>query len=210
MTSVTGDPVVAQLDIMRDVAHELRQPLGTIESIAYYLSLVLPPDDEKTHDQLRRMQDLVEQSEWILSNGVHLSETLKASPQQIDVAELITEIITARSWRADCAPRLDFDAELPLANVDPGLGRALLSNLLTLFRQLSTESAPLSIRTCIHQDGIAIEMSTAAPGYRSEASLGAGAALSLECARRVTAVHRGGLECFVDPISGVRVRVMLP
>jgi len=217
MASATGDPVVALTSlpsttttIMRDVAHELRQPLGTIESIAYYLALILPRDDEKAHDQLRRVQDLVEQAEWILSNGLHLTETLRVTPLPADVAELITEIISSKSWPAECAPRLDFAADLQLAQIDPGLGRVLFGNLLTLFKLLSTESEPTRIKTCADGGRVAIELQTSARGYRSESALGPGGGLSLECARRIAAAHEGSIDCSVDPISGVRVCVMLP
>src|SRR5580704_10380917 len=218
MASVTGDPVVASMlsvasattTVMRDVAHELRQPLGTIESIAYYLALVLPRDDEKTHDQLRRVQDLVGQAEWILSNALHLTETLRVTPLPADVTELITEVIASKSWPAECAPLLEFAADLPLVRIDPGLGRVLLGNLLMLFRLVSTESEPTRIRTCVDGARVAVEMQTSARGYRSESSLGPGGSLSLGCARRIVAAHGGSLDCSVEPISRVRVGVMLP
>ena len=53
-------------DTLRSIAHELRQPLSTIESIAYYLSLVLPRDGGRVHEQLTQVQRLVEQSNWII------------------------------------------------------------------------------------------------------------------------------------------------
>ncbi len=195
---------------MRDVAHELRQPLGTIESIAYYLALILPSGDEKAHDQLRRVQNLVEQAEWILSNGLHLTEILRVAPLPADVAELITEVISSKGWPAECAPLLDFAADLRLVQVDPGLARVLFGNLLMLFRLLSTESEPTRIRTRVDGVRVAVEMQTSARGYRSEAALGPGGGLSLECARRIVTAHGGSIDCTVDPISGVRVCVMLP
>jgi|SRR5580658_863193 signal transduction histidine kinase len=206
-------------DVLHDIAHELRQPLSAIESIAYYLTLVLPRGDEKVHDQLRQLQHLVEQSDWILSNGLHLAEPLAVSPEALDFEALLTEVISSRGWPPERLPRLELARNLPLVRVDPGLGRALVGNLLILFRQLATESHPgLRIRTAPNQTqfgqtnsgGIVLEMETAAPGHGSEASLGPGGVLSLESARKIAAAHGGSLHCTVDPMAGIRVRVMLP
>lgn len=207
--SATSEEVAR--DVLPDIAHELRQPLSAIESIAYYLTLVLPQGDDKVHLQLHQ---LVEQSDWILSNGLHLAEPLTISPEVLDFEELLTEVISSRGWPPDCLPRLELAGNLPLVRIDPGLGRALVGNLLVLFRQLATERHPAILRTARTLDkvcgGIALEMETAAPGYGSEASLGPGGTLSLESARKIAGAHGGSLECIVDPMAGIRVRVMLP
>jgi hypothetical protein len=203
-------------DVLHDIAHELRQPLSAIESIAYYLTLVLPQGDEKVHSQLRQLQHLVEQSDWILSNGLRVAEPLAISPEALDFEELLIEVISSRGWPPECLPRLEFAGNLPLVRVDPGLGRALVGNLLMLFRQLTTGAYPAILRTASTETdrantrGIAFEMETAAPGYGSEASLGPGGILSLESARKIAAAHGGSLESTVDPMAGIHVRVMLP
>src|SRR5260370_41784520 len=83
-------------DLLCAIAHEIRQPLGAIESLAYYLLLTLPRDvkNESRHrEQLTRIQQLVEQSNWILSNGLGLTDSRKASPEVIEMEELITQEI---------------------------------------------------------------------------------------------------------------------
>ena len=60
--------------VLQTIAHELRQPLSAIESIAYYLSLVLPRDGGPARKQARRLQQLVEQSNWILTCALQLAD----------------------------------------------------------------------------------------------------------------------------------------
>jgi signal transduction histidine kinase len=212
MISAAGTSTVAPVEILHDIAHELRQPLSAIESIAYYLSLVLPRDDEKIQEQLTRLQHMVEQSDWILGNGLHLADPAPIAPALISFEELLIEGVSSRTWAPAQAPRLELADDLPPVHVDPALGRALVSNLLLLFRQLAAESPPFVVRTAPRSggDGIAFELETAVLGYRSENALGPGGNLSLAAARRIVEVHRGTLECLVDPITGIRVRVMLP
>ena len=57
-------------EVLANVAHELRQPLSNIESIAYYLSMVLPQGDGRAQSELARIRALVEQSGEILTQGL--------------------------------------------------------------------------------------------------------------------------------------------
>ena len=196
-TLVPGIPSdVAASDVMRVIAHELRQPLSTIGSIAYYLTLILPRDDEKVHEQLSRLQQLVEQSSWILTNGQHLTdEPEDVAPKQIDIEEIIARAISARSGAGDVPLLLELAGDLPQVQADPALARALIENLLTLFRLVSSAQHPTTLRTRTANSGASIEIATTAVGYRSEAMLGPGSTLGLECARRI--VERHGF-CFSE------------
>jgi signal transduction histidine kinase len=196
-------------NVLRAIAHEIRQPLSTIESIAYYLSLALP-DNDKHREQLVRVQQLVEQSNWILSNGLGLADSRRAKPEQIDIEELIAQTISARPPSIDLPVVCELAAGLPLVELDPAYGRELIENLLGLFRQIATEAHPARLRTSSGVLGVEIDVSTTVPGYRSTASLPPGSALSLDCARRIATMHGGSVIHSVDPVSGIRVRVMLP
>ena len=197
-------------NVLRAIAHEIRQPLGAIESIAYYLSMVSPEGDGKHREQLARIQQLVEQSNWILSNGLGLADPRAAAPETIDLEELVTHVVSARPVSLDPPVECDFAPGLPLVRLDPGFGRALIENLLGLFRQLATGIHPARIRTRAAHDGVELEISTAAPGYRSLASLPSGSALSLDSARRIAFLSGGSSTHSIDQASGIRVRVMLP
>jgi K+-sensing histidine kinase KdpD len=200
----------SQENVMRTIAHEIRQPLGTIESIAYYLSMTLPQADGKHREQLTRIQQLVEQSNWILSNGLGFLDARAAAPETIDLEELITQVISARPVSLDPPVECDFAHALPLVQLDPGFGRAMIENLLGLFRQLATETHRVCMRTRVLENGVELEISSAAPGYRSIASLPPGSALSLDSARRIAILHGGSCTHAIDPAGGIRVRVMLP
>jgi signal transduction histidine kinase len=159
-------------DPLRAIAHEIRQPLSTIESIAYYLSLA-PPDARRQREQLARIQQLVEQSNWILSNGLGLADSRRAEPAAIDIEELITLTIGERPASisgpaAGMDPPVEFELAggLPLVRLDPGYGRALIENVLGLFRQIATVAHPVRLRTSAVAGGIEIGI-RAEPGLRA-------------------------------------------
>jgi signal transduction histidine kinase len=211
MSAPGTQPEASSIDLLRSIAHELRQPLSTIESIAYYLSLVLPRDGEKVQEQLAQLQHLVEQSNWILTSGLQITDPAPVSPELIDLEELITQTASSRPAAAEVPVRLELAGNMPLVRVDPGLGRALIENVLMLFRQIATETHPVTLRTCAGPErGVSLEITSTATGYRSEATLGAGSALSLRSARGIVEAHGGSLDCSVDPFSGVRLCLHLP
>jgi signal transduction histidine kinase len=53
-----------------NLAHDLRQPLSAIEAIAYYLEMTLPVDQLDARRHLAKLQELVVQSDSILSDAV--------------------------------------------------------------------------------------------------------------------------------------------
>jgi signal transduction histidine kinase len=236
MTPAPGIPIqpdaVVPVSVLRAIAHEIRQPLSTIESIAYYLILVLPRGDGRIHDQLTRLSQLVEQSDWILSSGLHHADPLPVAPEPVDLENLIRHAISTRGriindavpLLNDAAPRLEFGG-VPLVRLDSALGRALIDGLLTLFQLLvspqgsksdATElsvvsSCPVTLRTSLCPEGdVLFEIFTASQGYRTEVSLGPGAVLGLESARRIVTAHGGTVRVDIDPESGVQVGLKLP
>ena len=59
---------------LQDVLHELRQPLGVIESLAYYLELT--STDERTSNHLQRIQAMVVQANGILERACEKRELI--------------------------------------------------------------------------------------------------------------------------------------
>ncbi len=68
-SAALGETVNVQVDALATVVHDLRQPLSSIETIAFYLSMVLPPGDAKIQAQLERIRELVQESNEILSRA---------------------------------------------------------------------------------------------------------------------------------------------
>ena len=59
--------VASNTSALEEVAHEVRQPLSVIESLAYYLEMTSA--DEVTASHLRRIQAMVVQANRVLSQA---------------------------------------------------------------------------------------------------------------------------------------------
>jgi len=212
-TTAVSFPVLPQVALQM-IAHELRQPLSTIGSIAYYLGLILPKGDNRAWEHVARLQQLVEQSNWILTCGLQLADQTPLAPVPLDFEQLIRQAIATRTSQGHAHPILELSGDLPVVRLDRMRGLGLIENLLALCIHLAGGAHPVRLRTTApdagENGGVVLEISTVAPGYRSEAALGAGSALGLECARRIVHAHGGSLTVDVDPVSGIRLRAVLP
>ncbi len=54
---------------VRDLIHDLRQPLSSIEAIAYFLEMTLPVEQTQARQYMRRLQQLVDQTSAILEHA---------------------------------------------------------------------------------------------------------------------------------------------
>jgi hypothetical protein len=59
----------ARDEAVRDFIHDMRQPLSSIEAIAYYLEMTLPAEQLQARQYMRRLQQLVEEANSILQNA---------------------------------------------------------------------------------------------------------------------------------------------
>jgi nitrogen-specific signal transduction histidine kinase len=60
---------VSHSELVRELIHDLRQPLSSIEAIAYYLEMTLPPELIQARLYMRRLQQLVDQTSSVLGDA---------------------------------------------------------------------------------------------------------------------------------------------
>ena len=56
-------------EVVRDFIHDLRQPLSSIEAIAYYLEMTLPPEQLQARQYMRKLQQLVDEANSMLQHA---------------------------------------------------------------------------------------------------------------------------------------------
>ena len=100
-TSISGESSVQSNveTIVRNLAHDLRQPLSAIESIAFYLDLMMEDGDAKTRKQVSRLRHLVQQTNWVVSNAIHTAGSAPLALAVADMGTIVSEAVTA--WAAE-------------------------------------------------------------------------------------------------------------
>jgi len=65
----TSLPAPSPDERLRELVHELRQPLSSIEAIAYYLEMTLPPGQVQARQHMTQLQELVAEATAILERS---------------------------------------------------------------------------------------------------------------------------------------------
>lgn len=75
---VSNAPCQAE-DAIRNLVHDLRQPLSTIEAIAYYLEMTLPAEQLEARRYLSRLQAVVQESNLLMMKSIRESRAREAA-----------------------------------------------------------------------------------------------------------------------------------
>ncbi len=203
--------------MVRHLAHELRQPLSTLESLAYYLDIILPVADMKARQQMEKIQQLVQQTNWIVDDAVHFLHASPSCPASVALDDVITQILADRTRGRRLNLHLELGPEPCIAIIDAAQAQHMMSNLLTLFRQIAQHDTPISIATEVAPGEAKVRLSCIAPGVSGEEltrrfqpfcqSAPAGGGLALASAKSIIERHRGTLE--VTAGEGQRVTLLL-
>jgi signal transduction histidine kinase len=189
--------------VVGHLVHELRQPLSTIESLAYYLKLVLGHPQSGLGHHLEQLRESVFEANWILSDAVHFLQIATPSPQLVDLNELVSaQIAELGAGRADWV-ELRLAPEAALVRLDVEQGGHLVRNLLIVFRRLSEPPPLVGLETRMAAGEVHLEVRTRlgrqlvdnleAMFEPFSVHAPAGSGLALASARRIAEAHGGSV-----------------
>ncbi|MBI4876406.1 MAG: hypothetical protein HY822_17360 [Acidobacteria bacterium] len=205
---------------VRHVAHQLRQPLSTIEAIAYYLSITLPPTEVRALEQVEKLQRLVQEASNIVSDAVQFFQTSPVRPLRVQLNEFLTDVVAdmlpAEMSRLSVMPGPD---DLPV-RLDLGQAAHMLRSLTNYFRQISPDEAPIRVRTsaacgeAVLAIGVESACCTASEVLAlldvHSIHLGSGSGLAMASVRRIIDVHDGRVEVRGKPPAELLLTVFFP
>jgi len=219
-----GSPGSSTAGFVQHVAHEIRQPLSAIDSIAYYLKMLLPEADPRVHPQLDRIQALVSQANSVIASAVLLASPATPGTDIIDLNQVVSSVVAENAGEG-CADEpsvhIQFASDPALVRLNADHARHLVSGMLTSLVQVSRSSEPILAR--IHNnDAREVELEFQAPGWQCatqdlaglfeplNAQLPPGVGLILSSARRITEVHGGRISVKSETGRGTWLQSTFP
>ncbi len=185
---------------VRHLAHELRQPLSALESIIYYLDILLAPGDVRARDQVEKIQALVEQVNWIVDDAVHFAQASPPSAARVALDDLVTQTLAERARGVFLNVHLELASGKCFASLDSKQARHLLASVFGIFRLIAVPATPIHVATecCGSSVGIRISCESATTARELQEmfepchrKLPPGLGLSLASARNIVDANGG-------------------
>ena len=113
-----------------NISHELRNPLGVIDSSAYYLKMKLGDSDEKIGRHLKRIKSNVHRATSIIRSLLNLTRMKTPDAERYDLIVLVSDILSSDMIPDTVAVERNFpDTEFPV-KVERELIRMALKNIV--------------------------------------------------------------------------------
>jgi nitrogen-specific signal transduction histidine kinase len=207
--NTTVQPLTGFADFIRHLAHELRQPLSAIESIAFYLDLVLPPNATNAREQLAKLQDQAEQSGWIVSNALDFLQATTPSQELVDLSEIVPLPLAAAGTLS----------EAPAVRVDRAQAERLMRNLLVFFDHAGAAGPIAFDAAADHASGLVVIQASAGAAASTQQietlfqpfhpNLPPGVGLAMASMVRIAEAHGGWIRTSAGD-NRVTIQVALP
>ena len=127
------------------VGHELRNPLGVINTSIYYLKMVQPDANQKIKKHLEMIENQVHLSDKIITDLLDFSRGATAEREQISVPSLLEKTLERFPVPAGVELRLDLPQDLPDVFADLRQMEQVLGNLVTNGCQAMKNAGRLTI-----------------------------------------------------------------
>jgi signal transduction histidine kinase len=193
--------------LLVNLAHELRQPLSTIESIAYYLELSLPQADPRVKEQLTRVRQMVEQSGWMIEDALAIESGVETRPEIVDLDEIVTEYVLEQ-WQQEGSRggwNLDLSASPVLFDVRQG--QRMVRAVMRLMRELAMTGTAAGIATRSLPGGVVLLRAWCAGSGGEDLEWPAGAQLTLDCIERLA--ERNAASVFRNLLKPARLELLI-
>lgn len=202
------------------VAHELRNPLATINNSIYYLKTVLPDIDEKANTHLGIISSSVNNADKIISDLLDFSSNKVSEKENIVFSDLVDRVLEKHPPPEEVKVTNDVDHDLSPLYVDPRQMGQVLINLITNAYQAMPEGGNLTIKAEEGTGNIHISVSDTGCGISIEdrkkifeplfTTKAKGIGLGLSVTKSLVEVNDGTIEVESEGAKGSTFNIVLP
>ncbi len=196
----------ATVDGLREVCHDIRQPIAGVLALAgAALSEAGLPDGART-----RLEQIVELAEWqsdVIQNWLQDSRSGHPDAGHADVVWVVSEAAAAErvTWAGELT--LAWPPGRVFARVHPVILRRMTANLLANATRAAGPSGTVTIEISTRNGQVLLVVEDDGPGF---GWLPGDCGLGLSAVARQALEHQGRLECGRGSLGGARVSLWLP
>lgn len=205
--------------LVASIGHDLRNPLGVIETSLYILRGRLA-EDERARKHADRIKEQVDIANRIITNLLDMIRDKPLAREPVRLVELAEAVVDAIAWPAEVTVELIGLAELPSVDADPGQLRQVLVNLLENAIHAASPVGTITVRGRRDPGAVAVEVEDTGPGVDPATrrrlfeplitTKSRGIGLGLALCRRIALRHGGDVTYADRPGGGARFTLRLP
>lgn len=211
------------------VAHELKNPLASLDTTIQGLMMRREVDAERTSRRLARLSYIVRRIEAVIERHVAYGRIqgggFALETEDVDIAELLSQIVVSYRNMETREVQLEMAEPHLMARLDPQLLRVVLWNLLdNAFKYSPPGGAVLvslrrssseDLEFCVHNSGATLSSESLSrvfePYFRAPGTAKVhGSGLGLAIVKRIVALHGGEVSFTSSREQGTTVTVRLP
>jgi len=139
------------------IGHELRNPLGVIKNVCYFLKIKLKDfEDEAVKDNVRIMNQEINTAGKIISDILDFARIKPPARRGVDINQLITETVSRAVIPENITVSTDFAVDMTPVSIDPVQIGQIFLNLINNAVQAMKEGGTLKISTQIKDETIEV------------------------------------------------------
>ncbi|MFQ5575988.1 MAG: ATP-binding protein [Anaerolineae bacterium] len=203
------------------IAHELRNPLGSIKNAVYFLNLALESPDPETREMLGIMEREVRVSERIITSLLDFARSRPPVRHRVRVNQAVSSLLAQTAIPENVQLTTRLNPLLPDILADPDQLARIMGNLIHNAIQAMPQGGKLVVESAASGDGgVAITVTDSGTGIPAEArgkifeplftTKARGIGLGLAMVKSLVKGHGGTVTVESEPGKGSAFTVVLP
>lgn len=201
-------PQPTSKEALLHLAHELRQPLSALESIAYYLQLT-HAGGSSVSPHVDRVQHLVDHANWVLSDMLNILQASTPAPAVVETAELVRDVLE-EGWLTEGLAIKHQEEELPQVFFDCEQLRHLFRTVLYFLRAVIGQPREVAMTFAQRAGSLRVEFLAMAPSISLDALYPPLASKGLLACKHIAAQNGGAFAVSRDDRGWMTVHAELP
>jgi len=204
------------------LAHELRNPLGTIKTSAEMLTRSVSSESAIAKEMAEFISSEVDRTNTLVTRFLDFARPLAVRPQRGDITQVIDRTVTdvERNYPGQVSIYRNYSPDVGLFSFDPDLIERVFYNLLVNAVQASPPRSSVTVKTRLEDDTVEVSIIDRGSGIDPKnlesifnpffTTKSQGVGLGLAIVSRIVDEHGGRIVVESEPGSGSVFRVSLP
>ncbi len=217
-----ADRLSALGELSASMAHEIRNPLGSIKGVAEILKDDSGPEDSR-YEFVRILLKETDRLNRIVQEFLGFARPKKPELQQADINEAIDSVLTLTAQearKAGVTVKKELSASMGKQDIDAGQLKQAFLNLVLNALQAMPGGGVLTMKSGLRQNAIEVTVADTGTGIPEEnrkklftpffTTRGDGTGLGLAITSRIVKNHRGQIDVESEPGKGTTFTVRIP